>query len=167
MQCEQCRNYYSDSHLECVANCSIQRNEYLLEGTNICKSCNVECKSEAGCFGGGVNQCNECRAYKLTYKDAARFVEYLFMLKSKQSELNTQLNNSLKSQLEYYKEMINYFIDYKNGQGVTEVDEDNMVFCISECPTLMPYKTGNLFCTDSKKSMYVFLTLIKYFKMNI
>jgi len=159
MQCDQCRNYYSESHLECVNNCSIQRNEFLLEGTNICKSCNVECKSEGGCYGGGVNQCNECRAYKLAYKDAARFVDYLLVLKSKQSELSTQLNNSLKSQLDFYKEMIKNFMDFKNRQQsnfndrVTEIDEENMVFCVSECPTLMPYKTGNLYCTDSRKSM--------------
>ncbi len=158
-QCARCRNHFSESHLECVSNCSMQRNEYSLASTNICRACNVECKSERGCYGPGVHECNECRAYKLTYKDASRFLDYLSMLKSKQSELTTQMNNSLKSQLEFYKEMIANFLNHKSSQelnyqdGMSEIDEENVVFCVSECPTLMPYKTGDLFCTDSMKSM--------------
>ena len=148
-QCEQCRNFYSEISLECVSNCSVQRNEYLLEGTKTCKACNVECKSGAGCFGSGVNQCNECRAYKLAYNDAKRFIEFLGTLKSKESELSSQMSNSLNTQLEFYKEIIKNF---NNNSNSKDLNEDNIVFCVSECPTIMPYKTGNLFCTDNKKS---------------
>ena len=162
-QCEKCRNFYSVASNECVSNCSMQRNEYAESGKQVCRSCSSECKSGKGCRGSGVHECNECRAYKLSYTDAKRYIDHLNDLKSRQHELDTQMNNSLRSQLEFYREFIQNFnqhmlesgFEYMSAYGSSNIDRDRVEFCVSECPAMLPYKTANMFCTDNKKSQYI------------
>jgi hypothetical protein len=39
-----------------------------------------------------------------------------------------------------------------NNNKTKRLSDDTIVFCVSECPTMMPFQTIDLFCTDDKAS---------------
>ena len=46
------------------------------------------------------------------------------------------------------------YIDFYNKKKLSLLIEDNdesAVFCIPECPTQLPFKTADYFCTDDPK----------------
>lgn len=129
-------------------------------------SCNSECK--LGCKGTAIYECNECRGFKLYLKDASKIVELLSSDKlrsiedndQKQIELSTQLikhiqlnkneessqDSNLYQIIKNYQEYYIKKVEFDNSLP----DEDNTLFCVSECPPQMPFQNSNLFCTSDK-----------------
>jgi hypothetical protein len=169
IECEKCANLYSKSSGQCVANCS-SSGEYLEAGTKYCLPCNKEC--EKGCTGQNIYECKQCRLYKITLADVKRLLDSLtgnqqemVPLPQQQEQgkdvAHAQLNpdNELANAKLIQSIIDNYrsFLINKENYNLMnnrnpEYENDSIVFCVNECPSQLPYKTTDLYCTDVKQS---------------
>lgn len=115
-------------------------------------SCNSECKS--GCFGSGLYECSECRGFKLVLKDVKRLVDYFLSMSDNDSSSGKDPNAlSSKGEDDDFKELKEDFNRYMSKAIIMADVDDSKIFCVHKCPSIMPFKTAEFFCTDDKKLM--------------
>lgn len=137
--------------------------------------CNNECK--LGCNGTGIFECNQCRSYKLKLEDLIQIIQSLAADKrfaysqeeeslpfnQKQIQQATRLikiisENGLDS---FFKEsdkenllfLIKSYLDYfvkKEYWSESQEAEQPVVFCVSECPSQIPFQSSDFFCISEK-----------------
>ncbi len=138
-------------------------------------SCKSECKF--GCTGSGYFQCNQCRTYKIKLEDLKRV-----LLEKINNGLLASGDKKIEDLNPYFlKKMSNYFYlnatnDQSEAIGLADMsslisdyylkkqiinitkDDSSIVFCVSDCPAQLAYKTLENFCTDDSQisaSLYV------------